>query len=73
MFPAEDGKTWEPYKIRPIKKPIATNDIDVEMRGVASEETKKDKVEELEYEEDPESDDGAIYPLQGKVQQISRA
>jgi actin-related protein 9 len=66
MFPAEDGKTWEPYKIRPIKKPAASNNVDVEISGVAEGDAKKDAGEEPEYEEDPESDEGAVYPLQGE-------
>jgi hypothetical protein len=67
MFPAEDGKTWEPYKIRPIKKTVAANDADVEMGGVTGGEPQKDKGGDPEYEEDLESDEGAVYPLQGEA------
>lgn len=68
MFPAEDGKTWEPYKIKPVKKAPAPNSADVEMGGTGEAEAKqiedKEEIEE-EFEEDPESDEGAVYPLTG--------
>lgn len=63
MFPAEDGKTWEPYKIRPIKKQAGTNG-DVEMGGTG-EVKNDDEDEEAQFEEDLESDEGAVYPLGG--------
>jgi hypothetical protein len=64
MFPAEDGKTWEPYKIRPIKKAVVPSGGDVEMGGTDGE-GKKDDEDEQEFEEDLESDEGAVYPLTG--------
>jgi len=65
MFPSGDGKTWEPYKIRQIKKqPAPSNSVDVEMGGTG-EAPKKEDEEEPEYEEDMESDEGAVYPLTG--------
>lgn len=66
MFPSGDGKTWEPYKIRQIKKqPPPSNGADVEMGGT-EEAPKKEDEDEAEYEEDMESDEGAVYPLTGK-------
>jgi actin-related protein 9 len=60
MFPAPDGKTYEPYKIRPKKKD-ATAKADTEMGGVSEEKTE----EEEELEEVPEDDEGAVWPLKG--------
>lgn len=67
MFPAEDGK-WEPYKVRKVEKKKAekpASNGDVEMNG---QDVKKDDNDgdESEYEEDLESDDGAVYPIVGK-------
>lgn len=66
MFPAGDGK-WEPYKIREVKKVTATaqvtNGADVEMSEAVSED--KLAEEEQEFEEDLDSDEGAVYPLTG--------
>ncbi|KAI9729632.1 MAG: Actin-like protein arp9 (SWI/SNF complex component arp9) [Claussenomyces sp. TS43310] len=67
MFPAEDGKSWEPYKINPIKKAGAKTGEDVEMGGTGEAEPNNDADEE-EFEEDPESDEGAVYPLtEGRI------
>ncbi len=63
MFPSGDGKTWEPYKIRQItKQPAPSNGADVEMGGT-EEVLRKEDNDEPEYEEDMESDEGAVYPL----------
>jgi hypothetical protein len=65
MFPSGDGKTWEPYKTRQVKKqPAPSNGADVEMGGT-EEAPKKEDEDEAEYEEDMESDEGAVYPLTG--------
>lgn len=56
VFPAPDGKTFEPHKIR-ARKREAVVDGDTEMGGVDGE------VEELV--EEPEDDEGAIWPLKG--------
>ena len=59
MFPAPDGKTYEPYKIQARKKAVA-GDGDVDMEGT---EANADEEEELlEY---PDDGEGAIYPLKG--------
>jgi hypothetical protein len=67
MFPSGDGKTWEPYKIRQIKKqpPPQSSGADVEMSGIEGAPKKEDE-DEAEYEEDMESDEGAVYPLTGR-------
>lgn len=57
MFPAEKEGEWEPYKIREKKKPVS-GDGDVEMGGTAESN-------EPVYEEDLDSDEGAVYPLVG--------
>ena len=68
MFPSGDGKTWEPYKIRQVKKqPAPSNGTDVEMGGTEEQPKNGDEDEdEAEYEEDVESDEGAVYPLTGR-------
>jgi actin-related protein 9 len=78
MFPAEDGK-WEPYKVRPVRKPaaaappVATNGTDVEMGGTdAPPKAEVNDDDEPEYEEDLESDEGAVYPLTGTFLNIPR-
>ncbi|KAG4031281.1 hypothetical protein MFRU_009g00710 [Monilinia fructicola] len=68
MFLAPDGKSYEPYKIRPKKKDAsATTNGDTEMAGV--KEDKADEEEELE--EVPEDDEGAIWPLkEGRIENL---
>jgi actin-related protein 9 len=63
MFPAPDGKTYEPYKIRSRKKEVVINGADVEMGGTGEPKTEEDNEELIEL---PEDDEGAIYPLKGK-------
>lgn len=58
VFPAPDGKTFEPYKINARKKENVING-DVEMGEAAEGE------EEEELVEEPEDDEGAIWPLKG--------
>ncbi|KFY30083.1 hypothetical protein V494_08277, partial [Pseudogymnoascus sp. VKM F-4513 (FW-928)] len=68
MFPAGEGK-WEPYKINEVKKvtPPAANGAEVTMGGTGEEE-KKEEENEPEFEEDLESDEGAVYPLtEGRI------
>jgi actin-related protein 9 len=64
MFPAPDGKTYEPYKIRSRKKEVVINGGDVEMGGTLEPKTAEEGDEELI--ELPEDDEGAIYPLKGR-------
>ena len=57
MFPAEKAGEWEPLKVREKKvvKDAAPNQ-DGEVNGTE---------EEVQYEEDPTTDEGAVYPLKG--------
>jgi actin-related protein 9 len=64
MFPAPDGKSFEPYKIRSRKKEVVINGGDVEMGGTGEPKAEGEVDEELI--ELPEDDEGAIYPLKGK-------
>ncbi|KFY85026.1 hypothetical protein V500_08777 [Pseudogymnoascus sp. VKM F-4518 (FW-2643)] len=69
MFPAGEGK-WEPYKINEVKKatPPVANGAEVTMGGTGEEEKKEDNEPEPEFEEDLESDEGAVYPLtEGRI------
>ncbi|KFY21785.1 hypothetical protein V493_07135 [Pseudogymnoascus sp. VKM F-4281 (FW-2241)] len=69
MFPAGEGK-WEPYKINEVKKatPPAANGGEVTMGGTSEEDKKEDNEPEPEFEEDLESDEGAVYPLtEGRI------
>jgi actin-related protein 9 len=60
VFPAPDGKTYEPYKIQAKKKAVV-GDGDVDMDGVEGNADEEDE-ELFEYPDDAE---GAIYPLKG--------
>jgi actin-related protein 9 len=64
MFPAPDGKTYEPYKIRSRKKEVVMNGADVEMGGTREPKTEEEDDEELI--ELPDDYEGAIYPLRGR-------
>lgn len=64
VFPAPDGKSFEPYKIRSRKKADATNGADVAMGGTGEAKTDEDEEELIEL---PEDDEGAIYPLKGRI------
>ena len=67
VFPALEKGRFEPYKIRELpqkSKPTTENGGDVEMGGTTEEDAAKvDEDEDLQFEEDMESDEGAIYPL----------
>ena len=63
MFPAPDGKTFEPYKIRSRKKEAVANGVDIEMADATDPNLEGNNGEELV--EDPDDDEGAIYPLKG--------
>ena len=75
MFPAEHVNEWEPLKVREkkVKKPSqvgvsgANGDGDEEMKDAPEGESHGDE-EETIYEEDPTTDEGAVYPLRnGRV------
>ncbi|KAE8442389.1 hypothetical protein EG329_003405 [Mollisiaceae sp. DMI_Dod_QoI] len=66
MFLAPDGKTFEPHKIRSRKKEVLSNG-DVAMDGAGEANAN----EEEEFFEDPEDDEGAIYPLkEGRIENM---
>jgi actin-related protein 9 len=56
VFPAPDGKSFEPHKIRSRKK-----------KAISNGDAKPDAMDgdEEELYEDPEDEEGAIYPLKG--------
>lgn len=57
MFPADKEGQWEPYKIREKKKTVSSDgDVEMDVTGESSEPV---------YEEDLDSDEGAVYPLAG--------
>lgn len=66
VFPALEKGRFEPYKIRELpqkNKDVTENGADVEMGGTTEGEARDDDDDDLQYEEDMESDEGAIYPL----------
>ena len=81
MFPAEKKGEWEPLKVR--EKKVIKHPVDLEVNGKPGEnltteeasgtsEITESKAEDLEeevlYEEDPTTDEGAVFPLQaGRV------
>ena len=77
MFPAEKKGEWEPLKVREKKITRHTNDDptksnsngDVNMghgQGPAPEKQAAEEAEEeILYEEDPTTEEGAVFPLQG--------
>lgn len=84
MFPAEKKDEWEPYRVREKKSSrnsgdgVAAGDgegkADIEMPdGGGAPVDQHPKLEDIEgddvlYEEDPTSDEGAVYPLrEGRV------
>ena len=80
MFPAEKPGEWEPIKVREKKIPKAgtingvngQSSIDVTIVDgdgtIQGNEHQHDKEEDVLYEEDPTSDEGAVYPLvEGRV------
>ncbi len=72
VFPAPDGKTYEPFKIRSRKKEVVINGGDVAMGGTGEPKTEEEDDEELI--ELPDDDEGAIYPLKGMqpLRELSR-
>ncbi|KAJ5040522.1 uncharacterized protein L3040_006176 [Drepanopeziza brunnea f. sp. 'multigermtubi'] len=63
VFAAPDGKTFEPHKIRAVKKDTASTSDDVQMGGADGEEE--------ELIEDPEDEEGAIWPLkEGRIENL---
>ena len=73
MFPAEKKGEWEPLKVREKKiiKNNANETNNREVNGSALDNQPKiedTEEEEISYEEDPSTDEGAVFPLQdGRV------
>lgn len=74
MFPAETKGEWEPMKVRErkITKSSTSNGVsghnDADIRMVDGQAAAEHLEEEVLYEEDPSSEEGAVYPLQdGRV------
>ena len=71
MFPADKEGEWEPYKVTPKKKQQPTTNgvdgkTDDQVMDGTSEAGKVD--EETEYEEDRNTDESAIWPIEaGKI------
>ena len=69
MFPAETKGEWEPIKVRERKtaKPAAQNGVNRHDEGDVKMEDANGATEDLEdemlFEEDPTSEEGAVYPL----------
>lgn len=68
MFPAEKPGEWEPHRVRKRQKtahPIQTTNetSKVDFNEQAAPELNGEKKDE-EYEEDPLSDEGAVWPIQ---------
>ncbi len=77
MFPAEKKGEWEPVKVREKKvRKVSSgadgingkSDGDVTMTDADAETKVEDMEEETVYEEDPTTEEGAVYPLRdGRV------
>ena len=81
MFPASKKGEWDPYRLVPKRRQVARSDghrLSADKDGdLGKLEGGKDEAkqvtaspgngadEEVEYEEDRESDEGAVYPLEG--------
>lgn len=66
MFPAEDEGEWEPYKVRRrqgTEKPAQAQNGHPE--SVEASNTIGNDAEEILYDEDRESEEGAVWPIQG--------
>jgi actin-related protein 9 len=65
MFPAEKEGEWEPYKVRRRQDNLAANS---EVQNGDAKTTIDGEEEEIAYEEDRVSEEGAVWPLQdGKI------
>lgn len=57
VFLNEDGKTYDPHKLVKKESEQTTSDGDVEMSGIPGEDV---------YIENPDDEEGAIWPLKGE-------
>lgn len=70
MFPAEREGEWEPFKVRERRggKPRESNGTADVTMAEADGQDHSLADDEISYEEDPNSDEGAVYPLKdGRV------
>ncbi|KAF2712046.1 hypothetical protein K504DRAFT_499158 [Pleomassaria siparia CBS 279.74] len=69
MFPAEKEGEWEPYKVRRRQENTATKTGEAQNGAPGAERAAgEDEDEEIAYEEDRVSEEGAVWPLQeGKI------
>lgn len=66
MFPAEKGGEWEPYKVRQRQRNPVPQEEAEEIKDM--KETLGESEEEITYEEDPVSEEGAVWPIvEGKI------
>ncbi|TAQ85040.1 hypothetical protein B7494_g6636 [Chlorociboria aeruginascens] len=74
MFLSPDEKTFEPYRVKSRKKAMIDGNVEIDGSAVAKEEGEGEEEEEEEEEElieDPEDDEGAIYPLkEGRIENM---
>lgn len=69
MFPAESKGEWEPIKVRERRttRPHAQigdgNQVDGDVRMEDATGTAEDQEDEIMFEEDPTSEEGAVYPI----------
>ena len=74
MFPAENEGEWEPIKIRERKVHVqngANGHIDTDVKMEDANGAAEDQ-EEILFEEDPTSEEGAVYPIRnGRIVQWS--
>ena len=71
MFPAEKKGEWEPLKVRSLKKISLKQDVpkdEAYENGSAATKANGNSDDEQVYEEDPLSDEGAVWPIkEGKI------
>lgn len=67
MFKDEETGEWRPYHTYKRKKKAAAADVTggAGANGEATQGEKKDDEDDYEFVEDPDSDEGAVYPLKG--------
>jgi actin-related protein 9 len=66
MFKDEDDDGWRPYHTEKRKRKVAEEE---DVNGAKKQ--KKHDDDDYEYIEDPDSTEGAVYPLQGEFHHFS--
>ncbi|KAF2661134.1 hypothetical protein K491DRAFT_754070 [Lophiostoma macrostomum CBS 122681] len=68
MFPAEKAGEWEPYKVRRKQDAASAISADALAANTDGEDTKSTIDDDVVYEEDRVSEEGAVWPIQdGKI------